>query len=172
MLVDDLVTRKLGSNGKWAVTRTKRSPQELKQIETLAQNAIGLDSGRGDTISVQNLSFARADDVDVPQVTALDRARKGMSDYASVVRYAMLLILFLLAYILMIRPVQKRVLGTPLQMPAEAALPEALQPLPLTAQSVNVAEAFALKEQLVLQIKAEPAMSARVVQAWLRGEAE
>ena len=175
LLVDDTVTRKLGTNGKWTTTRVKRSPQELKQIELLAQSAIGLDSNRGDVISVQNLSFARPDDVDVPPVTALDRARKGMSDNATLVRYGMLLALFVLAYLLMIRPVQKRILGPVAKPePVQPVLPEAVAPLPLPIASTpsDVARTLVLKEQLLLQVKAEPASSARVVQAWLRGETD
>ncbi|RXH57274.1 flagellar basal-body MS-ring/collar protein FliF [Granulicella sibirica] len=175
LLVDDSVTRKLGANGKWTTTRVKRSPQELKQIEMLAQSAIGLDSNRGDVISVQNLSFTRPDDVDVPPVTALDRARKGVSDNATLVRYGMLFALFVLAYLLMIRPVQKRVLGAAVaQAPVQPILPESAAPLPLPIASTptDVARTLALKEQLVLQVKSEPASSARVVQAWLRGETD
>ncbi|ADW70927.1 flagellar basal-body MS-ring/collar protein FliF [Granulicella tundricola] len=172
LVVDDSVKRKLGANGKWTEIRTKRSPQELKQIETLAQNAIGLDTTRGDVISVENLAFDRPDEPDVAPVTALDRARKGVSDFSSVVRYAMLLILFVLAYVLMIRPVQKKVLAVSVQLPQQPLLPEMAAALPLLAPSTSMARALALKEQVVQQVKSEPEGSARVVQAWLRGEAE
>jgi flagellar M-ring protein FliF len=179
LVVDDSVKRKLGANGKWSETRAKRSPEELKQIETLAGNAIGLDTKRGDTISVENLAFDRAEEADVPPVTALDKARKGISDFSSVVRYAMLLVLFLLAYMLMIRPMQKKVLAIAVQPPQQPGLPEgaavavAALPLPLPVVTSNdMSRTLALKEQVVQQVKAEPAGSARVVQAWLRGEAE
>lgn len=174
LLVDDNVTRKQGKDGKWVETRLKRTPQELQQIEMLAQNSIGLDTTRGDVISVQNLAFTHAPEVDVPPVTALDRARKGITDYSSVLRYAMLLVLFVLAYVLMIRPLQKRVLSSELPLePMQPALPELVPAKSLAAPSHNdLAHTLALKEQLVLQVKSEPASSARLVQAWLRGEAE
>jgi flagellar M-ring protein FliF len=172
LLVDDAVTRKLGTNGKWTVTHVKRTPQELKQIEMLAQNAIGLDTSRGDVLTVQNLEFARADEPDVLPVTALDRARKGVKDFSSIVRYVMLLVLFVLAYFLMIRPVQKRVLTASLEEPEMPLLPEPSNMMTLPAPSIDVAHTLALKEHVAQQVKAEPINSARVVQAWLRGEAE
>jgi flagellar M-ring protein FliF len=172
VVVDDLVKRKLQPNGKWTVTRQPRSLQELKQIEMLASTAIGIDATRGDVINVENLSFDRPDDSDVPVPTILDKARKGVEDYSSLVRYGMLLALFALAYVLMIRPVQKRVLGTGIQTPPEALLADGGKPLSLAAPAPEVMRTLHLKERLIEQVKAEPATSARVVQAWLRGATE
>jgi flagellar M-ring protein FliF len=172
VVVDDVVKRKLGANGKWTETRQPRSLEDLKRIETLATSAIGIDASRGDVISVQNLAFDRPDEAEMPVPTVLDKARKGMEDYASLVRYGMLLALFALAYFLMIRPVQKRVLGTGVQMPGEAMLAAAGQGLSLAAPAPEAARTLQLKERLIEQVKSEPATSARVVQAWLRGAAE
>ena len=172
LVVDDVVKRKLGPSGKWIETRLKRSPEELKQIQVLAQNAIGLDTARGDVISVENLAFDEADIADLQPVTILERARKGVSDFSTVVRYLMLLILFVLAYLLMVRPMQKRVLAGVAQLPEDPLLPASIVALPLSAPSVEVKRTLMLKERLVEQVKAEPVTSARVVQAWLRGEAE
>jgi flagellar M-ring protein FliF len=172
LVVDDLVKRKLGSNGKWTETRTKRSAQELSQIQVLAQNAIGLDKTRGDVISVENLAFDRPEDADVPALTVLDKARKGVSDFSTVVRYAMLLILFVIAYFLMIRPVQKSALAGALLGPDNPLLAGVMSPLPLPAGVEETVRTLQLKERVVEQVKAQPSNSARVVQAWLRGETE
>ena len=169
LVIDDAVKRKLGKDGKWTESRRRRSLEELKQIETLASTAIGIDTTRGDVISVENLAFDRPDDADVPAPTALDRARKGMSDYASVIRYAMLLILFCLAYLLMIRPVHKKVLSGVIEASVVPLLPEPTAALSLAAPSTDSARTVQLKERLLEQVKTEPATSARVVQAWLRG---
>ena len=169
LLVDDAVTRKLEKNGKWTETRTKRTPQELQQIQTLAQNAIGIDATRGDVITVQNLSFAAAPDSDVAAPTVFEKARKGLSDYSSVVRYAMLVVLFVLAYVLMLRPLQKKVLAQEVVLPKQPLLPEieVVMPLPSGSGSANTR---ALREQLGQQVATEPAKSARLLQAWLREE--
>jgi flagellar M-ring protein FliF len=172
VVVDDLVKRKLGANGKWTETRQPRSLAELKQIEMLASSAIGIDASRGDVISVQNLAFDRPEEGDVPPPTILDKARKGMEDYSGLLRYGMLLALFTLAYFLMIRPVQKRVLGAAVQLPEEALLAAGGQALSLPASGPEVVRTLQLKERLIEQVRAEPTTSARVVQAWLRGATE
>lgn len=175
LMVDDAITRKPGPKQTWTESRTKRSPQELQQIQTLASNAIGLDSARGDVITVQNLSFTNADASELPKLSALDRARKGLSDYGTALRYLMLLALFGIAYALMIRPLQKSVLSTRVETPEEAALPAPAltQALPEPAQSgANLSQTLALREQVIQQVKAEPVNSARVIQAWLQGAAE
>jgi flagellar M-ring protein FliF len=172
VVVDDEVKRKLGPNGKWTETRQKRSLQELQQIQTLASSAIGIDTTRGDAITVQNLAFDRPDDTDVPPPTFIDKARKGLEDYSSLVRYGMLLALFAMAYFLMIRPVQKKVLSTSVQLPPEPQLASSAEALSLPTPSPEGARTLQLKERLIEQVKAEPATSARVVQAWLRGATE
>jgi flagellar M-ring protein FliF len=169
LLVDDAVTRKLEKNGKWTETRTKRTAQELQQIQTLAQNAIGIDATRGDVITVQNLSFAATPDSDVAAPTVLEKARKGLSDYSSVVRYAMLVVLFVLAYVLMLRPLQKKVLAQEVILPKQPLLPEMEVVMPLPSGSGS-GSTRALREQLGQQVATEPAKSARLLQAWLREE--
>jgi flagellar M-ring protein FliF len=171
LLVDDAVIHKQEKNGKWSDTRVKRNAQELQQIQTLAQNAIGIDTARGDVITVQNLSFASEPDSDTTPLSAFERARKGMSDYSTAVRYVMLIILFVLAYVLMIRPVQKKALGDGTALPKELPMPEPEAALPLPTPAINTgASTRALKEQLVQQVTSEPVRSARLVQAWLREE--
>lgn len=177
LLVDDAVTRKLEKNGKWTETRVKRSAAELQQIQTLAQNAIGIDTSRGDAITVQNLSFAGPPVDDTTPPTFFDKARKGMTDYSSVVRYAMLGLLFVMAYLLMIRPMQKKVLEQvvpalgPVPMDELAMLPNSESPA-APALPVPISTTRALREQLGQQVAAEPAKSARLLQAWLREEAK
>ena len=172
LLVDDIITRGKGTDGKWISTRVKRSPGELQQLQTLAQNSIGLDSTRGDVITVQNLAFATTSETDLPPISTIDKVRRGITDYSTVVRYSMLLILFLLGYILMIRPMQKRVLTTELAVLQEPiALPDPALPLPLPG-GTTAANTRALKEQVIQQVTSEPAKNARLLQAWLREEAK
>jgi len=174
LLVDDAITRKLEKDGKWSETRTKRSPQELQQIQLLAQNAIGIDTARGDVVTVQNLSFASSPPNEVAAPSALEKARKGLADYSTLVRYAMLTILFVMAYMLMVRPLQKKVLAqeVPLPQPELPGAADASLALPAVTVPAAILSARALKEQLGTQVAAEPAKSARLLQAWLREEAK
>jgi len=173
VLVDDAVERKQ-EKGKWVETRHKRTPDELKLVSELAQAAIGFNSARGDVISVQNLSFDRGPvPVDAPPPTFLDKARKGVNDYSSVVRYAGLVVLFLLVYMLMLRPIQQRALAA-LPPPPQAAQMAALAS-PETEMNAEAAAAMSLrtqvlKKQLADFVKSEPESSTNAVRAWLREE--
>jgi flagellar M-ring protein FliF len=172
VLLDDAIERRQ-VNGKWIESYHKRQPEELQHISELAQAAIGFNSTRGDVISVQNLTFDRAEAEDLPPTTLLDQARKGLNDYSSEIRYAALLILFLLVYQLMIRPIQKRVLATPNPQQAQIRAPVQTEPESgaMLETSTNLVQRnLLLKKQLAEFVKAEPESSTTAVRAWLREE--
>lgn len=165
VLVDDAVDRHQ-EKGKWVESHHKRSPEEMKLITDLAQAAIGYDAARGDVVSVQNLGFAKPAEIDLTPPTFVEKTRKGLNDYASIVRYGMLLGMFLLVYALMIRPIQKRVL-TVQEAPALPTPAEAEQAFPETAETLAL-RSLTLKKQLTDFVKNEPETSATAVRAWLR----
>ena len=173
VLVDDAIDHKR-VNGKWVEQRNKRQPDELKLISDLAGAAIGFNSERGDVISVQNLTFDRGEPADIEKASLADEARKGLNDYASVVRFAALLVLFLLVYLLTIRPLQKRALAAPPKEPGllPVPVPVDLELSPMDETPVDLAERSAiLKKQLAESVKADPERSVTAVRAWLREEA-
>jgi flagellar M-ring protein FliF len=173
VLLDDAVERKQ-EKGKWVETHRKRNPEELKTISELAQAAIGFNSARGDVISVQNLSFDHPVAAELPPITLVDKARKGINDYSSIIRYAGLLALFLLVYLLMLRPIQKRALAAPNPLLAASRTTVVGE-----AGTVSIGETAAnlalrsqvLRKQLAEFVKAEPESSTNAVRAWLREEA-
>jgi flagellar M-ring protein FliF len=174
VVLDDAIERQY-QGGKWVDTHRKRRPDELRMITELAQAAVGFNSDRGDVISVQNLAFDRPA-VDGPEpLTLVDRIRKAMTDLAGVIRYAALLALFILVYLLMIRPIQKRALATP--VPELAVVnaqtlgsPDEAGPAPVDDSLTQ--RSIALKKQLAEFVLAEPESSTNVVRAWLREEAK
>jgi flagellar M-ring protein FliF len=169
LVVDDAVERKQ-VNGKWVEVHHKRQPEELQLISQIAQAAIGFNSARGDVISVQNLSFDRADAEELPPTTVIDKFRKGLTDYSSVTRYAALLALFVLVYLLMIRPIQKRALATPLPLPSAKRAPVETEPeiSAPDAATILAHRNGVLKKQLAEFVKAEPLSSTTAVRAWLQ----
>jgi flagellar M-ring protein FliF len=173
VVLDDAVERKL-QNGKWVETRHKRSPEELGLIGELAQAAIGFNSVRGDVVSVKNLSFDRPEAADLAPVTFVDQARKGMSDYSQIIRYGVLLALFVLVYLLTIRPIQKRVMSASHALMAANRNPVRTEPEEepaLDSASILAQRSLVLKKQLAEFVKAEPESSTVAVRAWLREEA-
>jgi flagellar M-ring protein FliF len=176
VLVDDVVDRKQ-DKGKWVETRHKRSPDDLKFISELAQAAIGFNSARGDVISVQNLSFDHGPPLVEPPPTMVDKVRRGLNDYSAVFRYAGLVVLFLLVYTLMLRPIQQRALAAlpPSEAPAAALAAGAAAP-PEVEPDAEALAAMALrtqvlKKQLADFVKAEPESSTNAIRVWLREEA-
>jgi flagellar M-ring protein FliF len=174
ILIDDEVVRTV-VKGKTSLTRHKRSQEELDKIRDLAAAVVGIDAKRGDTISVQNLSFdAALGDADLPAPNWSTKVQKTVSDYSSVLRPLSLLVLFILAYLFVLRPVQKQALGQKQLPEAEAAALAGAAPERLGAGPVDFTDgperAALLKERTVELIKEKPANTARAVQAWLREE--
>ena len=66
VLVDGLYTA--GADG--AKTYQPRSPEELKQLDTLVRTAIGFNAERGDSVQVVNLRFATPEDPATPHPMA------------------------------------------------------------------------------------------------------
>lgn len=174
LLVDDAVIKTV-RDGKTTVTRQKRSQDELNRIQELAQAAIGFDAKRGDTISVQNLSFdAGGADSDLPANNWASQVQKVVTDYSSAFRPLSLLVLFVLAYLLVLRPVQKHAFG-------RAELGAGFQPALATANSqslpagpvatIDTAQRAAqLKQQTFELARQNPLNTARTMQAWIREE--
>jgi flagellar M-ring protein FliF len=175
LLIDDAVVKTV-KNGKTTYTRQKRSQEELNKIQELAQAAIGFDAKRGDTISVQNMSFgSNTVDSDLPAVGWATKVQKTVSDYSSLLRPLSLLALFLIAYLFMIRPIQKHALS-PAQLSAGAqpalAGGVAAGSLPATSGETGNAplRASQLKEQTFELVRQKPIDTARAMQAWMREE--
>ncbi|MFZ0481250.1 MAG: flagellar basal-body MS-ring/collar protein FliF [Terriglobales bacterium] len=174
LVVDD-VLETTSANGKETQTRRKRTAEELKNIEELAKAAIGIDAQRGDTLTVENLSFEQLPPAAAPAKLPLsDRVRVVLHDWSSIVRYAAVLLLFLLAYALLLRPLKKQVLATVRELPSRvasqapagnAALEDALAALPPEQR------ALVLKKQLVDKVKGEPAAAGQLIHAWINEEA-
>ena len=175
ILVDDAVV-KVTHGGKVTFTRHARTQGELNQIQQLAEAVIGLDAKRGDTISVQDMSFASdADASGLPAPGWTERVQKTVSDYGSLLRPVSLLVLFLMAYLFVLRPIQKEALrpGQPrvAEQPALASpTPAERLALGTTEVSTSNLRAGELKEQAIDLIKQKPADTTRAVQAWLREE--
>jgi len=175
LLVDDMIVRTTDNKGKVKITRQKRSQDELNKIQALAEAAIGFDSKRGDTISVQNLSFdADATENDLPVPNLASEVQKTVSDYSSLLRPLSLLGLFLLAYFLVIRPVQKHALR-------QSELPAGLQPAlaaanvqGLPSDSMDGIDVGRRAAQLKLQMselaKQNPVDTAHAMQSWMHEE--
>ena len=177
VLVDDAV-EVADQAGKRTVTRRKRTAEEMKQIEQLAQAAIGVDSQRGDVLAVENLSFQQAP----PGETVVppgkpDRVRRVVEPWAWALRYVGLAALFLVVYWLVLRPVKKQALAAFRELPGRITGRLAPQP---GAGGLELGEdvgsepggkrANQLRRVLAEKVKAEPEAASRLVQGWVQQE--
>jgi flagellar M-ring protein FliF len=192
VLIDDLIEVK-AVGGKPQETRRKRTPEEMKQLADLVQAALGFNAQRGDELSIQNISF-EAPPIEVqPAPTPAQRTLRILAPWIGLLRYAGLAALFLVIYLLILRPVKNQVLATmkALAAPREyAALPPGEERRPsskpttiseledelerdLAGTNSEVMRAVVLKRHLVAKIKKEPEGASRLVQTWVRqGDAQ
>ncbi|HUN84079.1 MAG TPA: flagellar basal-body MS-ring/collar protein FliF [Terracidiphilus sp.] len=172
LLVDDAVVRS-ERNGKVTFTKQKRSQAEMEEIRELAEAAIGFDAKRGDTLSVQNMSFdGNAAEAELPAANWATQVQKTVSDYSSIFRPLSLLVLFILAYLFVLRPVQKHALSAadPLAQPALAGGKTPSLSIGAGGAGDDSLRATQLKEQAIELIKQKPLVSARAMQTWMSEE--
>jgi len=177
LLLDDLLEIKQ-ENGRTTPVRRKWSSDELNQIKDMAQATLGLDTARGDLVSVQNISFDQPPPQAVTPVSLIERVRTLLNDWSAALRYALILLLFLATYRLVIRPIKRQAIATMKELPARsqfaapAALADGLAQSPEAEAAAALGEvpqkAKLLKKQVLDRVKREPVSSSRLVQAWLR----
>lgn len=166
-----------------------RSVDEMRQLQQLAQAAVGFDARRGDQVVVENVSFSsNSPEVKLPvmeqwmeQAKTLARTQPGLAKTAVLGLCGVLLVLFVL------RPMAKQVVET-LREPAlhggmEVAALEAgdrVDPLggmvdsslPLPMSSKEQMQHQGIFAQVAEHIRREPVQSTRLIEAWIGSSEE
>ena len=182
VLVDDAVEI-TEQAGKSTTTRRKRTADEMKQIEQLAQAAIGVDAQRGDVLAVENLSFQQAPVETISAPSKTEHWRRLVEPWTWTLRYAGLAALFLVVYWLILRPVKKQALAAFRALPGRVAGRQAPQVAGVGGGGVQLAPGAAtlesggnraaqLKRMLSEKVKAEPEAASRLVQGWVQKEGQ
>ena len=181
VLVDDAADVSQ-SGGKRTVKRRKRSPEEMKQIQALAAAAIGLDTQRGDLLSLENLSFEESLAETPAPPSFLEKLRQLLMQWLGLARYLGIAALFAIVYFLVLRPVKQQIVTAFRELPAhvmhggkpaaksaaEAAHAASMIEIEAPLGSEQAQRATALKKQLTEKVKSEPATASRLVQSWMR----
>jgi len=179
VLVDDA-----SDTAQKVVTRRKRTPEEMKQIEGLARAALGLDSTRGDLLAVENLSFQTLQTEAPVPPTKLEKIQRGLRNFTWLLRYGALACLFASVYLLLLRPLKKQLLATFRELPKRlAARPskaeiegvtesttadlESILGQPIGEGDASFKKISVLKKHLAEKIHREPAGATRLIQNWL-----
>ncbi len=160
-----------------------RTTEELSRIEVLVRNALGIDSTRGDMVSVVSAPFdmpapiaARVDSVPTP--TTMTRVMSNPKPVVSIVAIVALLI-FGLMVLRALRP--KAVPAEPQQLSAAPALPELPAPAPVQQEQyvepvIEERKPVMLpppmtspeREQAIATVQQRPDAAIRVARSWLR----
>lgn len=195
ILINDVSQTRM-VKGRAVTTYQPRSASQMAQLRSLAMAAIGFNAQRGDQLTVQDIRFQLPPAAAPKAPNLSDRMHAFSANWAPELRDAGLLILFLLAYLLLFRPLQKVLVASLSREPAlgAKAAPPALgqaaraglpgdasaaaaagaAALPLAAEAARPAEHLQrmddLKQQLMATVKKEPEASARLVRHWIRSE--
>jgi flagellar M-ring protein FliF len=193
VLVDDATEIK-EDNGQKTETRRKRTPEEMKQIGELVAAAIGIDATRGDKVAVENLSFQILPLETPAPPTITERVVPIVDKWINVIRYGALIILFLMIYMLVLRPIKRQIVTTFQELPKQLGMSRvSREALPGTAPGalaskgddkatleaslsqlgdspMEAKQAVLLKKNLLDKVKKEPATASRLIQNWMRQE--
>ncbi|HEV2398291.1 MAG TPA: flagellar basal-body MS-ring/collar protein FliF [Candidatus Sulfotelmatobacter sp.] len=176
VLVDDAVDA-TQQGGKSTITRRKRTPEEMKEIEELAEAAIGVNPQRGDVLAVQNMSFQQGPAEIVSPPAKIEHWRTLAQPWTWAFRYLGLAGLFLVVYWLVLRPVKKQAISAFKELPGkvaaklnpQAAIEGADQ---AAGQLQGEKRATQLKRMLTERVKAEPETASRLIQGWVGQEGQ
>ncbi len=114
VIVDDALKLEKGSDGSVVKKTVPRSAEELRKIKELVSAAVGFDASRGDQLTIENIAFEISFTLDEVKPSFYEKWKDIIQP---AIKYGSFLILFLLVYFLLIRPVTKKVLA-----PAEEIL--------------------------------------------------
>ncbi len=193
VIVDNALKSEKGSSGDLIRKTVPRSADELKKIRDLVIAAVGVDTTRGDLLTVENVSFDTQPGLEDTKPTFYERWKELIRP---ALRYGAFLVLFLLIYWLVLRPVSKTVL-TPVQQAfgpqqqqkqvaasgqggppsletprtvreLEAALGQAEGIAPIPAPEVRKADI--LRQRVVDFVQREPETGAQLLRVWITEE--
>jgi flagellar M-ring protein FliF len=124
-------------DGNSVVRQEPRSQQDLDSYRQLVQAAVGYDAQRGDVVSIANVPFYSESKFEEP-VQAVPWYFKRQVVLMPAMKYGSLIILFLLVYFIILRPVRKKAF----QAMSYAALGPATEGSALIANSENTSRAL------------------------------
>lgn len=173
VLVNDrMVPGAKGKGAQWVA----RTPEEMNQLQMLAQAAVGFDKQRGDQVTVEDLGFLANNR---PGPGVVGRAMEHAGVLMAAMRYGALALLFVLGLLFVVRPLlqQMQQWTSPVHTLPPGARPAALASGQEGAPMLDSTEELAterrqaraqlLFDKVVESVRKEPAQSMRLLQNWL-----
>jgi flagellar M-ring protein FliF len=187
VIVDDAVRTEKGQDGNPVRTAVPRSSDDLKKIKDLVSAAVGIDPNRGDLLTIENIAFDVPQDMEEVPPTVTPEWRNLIRP---ALRYGAIILLFLMAYLLVIRPITNKLLA-PADLPNRVAgeladrtaapglslatpktvkeLEAALNDGTNTAMvpSSEVRKADILRQRIAELVQKEPEKGAQLLRSWM-----
>jgi flagellar M-ring protein FliF len=187
VVVDDKISTTQDAEGNSVETPAPRSPEEMERLRSLVASTIGFTEGR-DALTVENISFMKVveEPVTLPDPSLIDRYQGFILQG---LRYFSVVVLFLLFYFLVFRPVRKKVfsyvevsspdlkqLASSAENPElarllEQGLPQASGENQLALSPNNLQgtldQAAAARKQLVDLAQKDPSLVSQMIRSWL-----
>jgi flagellar M-ring protein FliF len=175
ILINDRMVRSAdGKHASWV----PRTPAEMHEIQQLAQAAVGIDTARGDQLTVQNLAFATNAN---PATSGLaTRVIQHVGDNVGFMHYGVLFAVFLMVLIFIVRPVLAQIKqlsssvqtisasgGQAPQLTSASGAAHLDQTEELSFERQQ-ARAQVLFDHVSDYVKKEPQQGTRLLQSWVR----
>jgi flagellar M-ring protein FliF len=125
VILDDDHVAKTSGEGQTTIERKSRTPEEIQKIQGLVAAAVGLETDRGDLLTVENVAFDEPVIVEPPPSPFYERYSPQLWQGG---RIAAVFGIALLAFLMFVRPMVRRAgLQMPAALPAAVATAEAVQ---------------------------------------------
>lgn len=194
VIVDDQMKKGKDKKGVEQIVFAPRTAEDLKKFRDLVAAAVGIDAARGDQLTVENLAFgARQEMVEGGESPSFLAQYSGY--ILPVVKYAAFLLLFLLVYMMVLKPMGTRVYtdvvakleggaGRGLMLPSGGAGAHAAGQLPRTVGDIEaeleneieselptlskeMRKGGVIKKKVAEAVKKEPTAASNMVKTWI-----
>jgi flagellar M-ring protein FliF len=156
--------------GAKAPTFAKRTPQELAQIESLIRTAVGLDSTRGDLVSVVSIPFDASEHapIEAPKRDFVQVVQDVQRPAFGVMGLLLAFVVALLSLRALKRPAVRFAADaqTVMSLPRPEPIAEpSYAPIPYTPP---VPVANVMRDRITATVEHQPDVAARLVRAWIK----
>jgi flagellar M-ring protein FliF len=154
VILDDEPVVTKGKDGQTKMTRQPRKREDLQKIQGLVAAAVGLETDRGDQLTVENVSFEEAPIEEVPTPTLLEKYSPQLWEGGRILG---VLLVGVFGLMLFMRPLMRKAGVEPVEFRPAAALAVATA-IPANGSSIKtVAE---LESEIESQLDASTAPTA------------
>lgn len=163
-------------SGAKQVSWQSRNADEMRQLSQLAEAAIGYDQARGDQVSIENISFQ--ENQGPPAPGPFERVLASATGWEPLLKYGTVLASVLALILFVVKPAFAvlRTGSTQAALPVPASGASSQESAGEESGSTELSfekqkhQAQLLHENVVEEIKRDPALSSRLLQSWIHTE--